>query len=341
MKVSSVGEFGLIDRLAALLGPREAGSLLMGIGDDAAVWRPTPGCLTVATADSLVEAVHFDLRTTSWSDLGWKALAENVSDIAAMGCSPRYALIGLGVPAETHIDDLEALYAGLAECGKAFGCRIVGGDTVRSSQVVIHVTVIGESEVAEGDDRPILTRSAAVPGDLVAVTGPLGASAAGLRLLQAGASLERDDEELVKSHRRPLPRVGAGLRLVEAGVRCGIDISDGLLADLGHICERSGVYARIEAAQVPVHRAATARFGVAAIELALSGGEDYELVCAGSRDALAAASARLVDDGEPPLVVIGSIIERSEESPMILVIDGEGHPIELPETGYRHFGSDI
>ena len=216
MKLSSVGEFGLIGRLAAVLGPGEGDSLLLGIGDDAAVWRPTAECLTVATADSLVEGVHFDLATTSWIDLGWKALAENLSDIAAMGCRPRYALIGLGLPAETELDQVEALYAGLRECGAAFGCRVVGGDTARCPQVVIHVSVLGESTPAWGDDQPILTRSTARPGDLVAVTGPLGASAAGLRLLQEQATIELEDEVLVLSHRRPQPRIDAGLRLIEA-----------------------------------------------------------------------------------------------------------------------------
>src|SRR5881398_1334444 len=116
MTLSTVGEFNLIERLTGVLGRPDAPGLLLGIGDDAAAWRPTPGTVTVATADALVEGVHFDLETTSWTDLGWKALAENISDVAAMGCEPRYALVTLGLPGTTDPIDAEALYGGMREC---------------------------------------------------------------------------------------------------------------------------------------------------------------------------------------------------------------------------------
>lgn len=337
-ELSTVGEFDLIERLASVLGLVASDRLVLSIGDDAAVWKAAGDRLTVATADSLVEGVHFDLRTTDWIDLGWKALAENLSDIAAMGCSPRYALVGLGLPAVTQVAAVEALYAGLRDCAQAFGCQVVGGDTVRCPQVVVHVTLLGESIPVRGDDRPILTRSAARTGDLLAVTGVLGASAAGLRLLQEGGPIDPDDEVLVEIHRRPQPRVNAGLLLVAAGVRCGIDISDGLLADIAHICERSDVDAEVEARRVPVHPAARGRFGEEALKMALGGGEDYELVCAGSRDLLAAASALLIDDGQPPLTLIGSIIERGTDHPMVHLLDLDGQPGPAVDGGYSHFG---
>lgn len=337
MKISEVGEFGLIARLATLLGNDPHDSLVLGIGDDAAVWQTAGDRLVAATTDSLVEGVHFDLATTSWLDLGWKALAENLSDIAAMGCNPRYALIGLGIPAEAEVADAEALYAGLAECGRAFGCLVVGGDTVRSPLLIIHVTVLGESVPVRRGDRPLLTRSAAQPGDLIAVTGPLGASAAGLLLLRNETTADPQDETLLKSHRRPMPRVRAGIALVEVGVRCGIDVSDGLLADVGHICERSRVDAEVEATRVPVHPAARGRFGEAALGLALRGGEDYELVCVASRNTLAAASAAIVDLGEPPLTVIGSIMNMEGDRAAVHLVTPDGERMTEVDGGYQHF----
>ncbi len=295
----------------------------------------------VATADSLVEGVHFDLKTTSWIDLGWKALAENVSDIAAMGCTPRYVLVGLGLPPHTEVGAVESLYEGLQECAQAYGCIVVGGDTVRCPQVVLHITVLGESlPGSSGGDGSILTRAAAVPGDLIAVTGPLGASAAGLQVLREDSPGRDEDEALILAHLRPQPRVQAGLTLVAAGVRCGIDVSDGLLADVGHLCENSGVDARIDLVQVPVHPAALRRFGEGAIDLALRGGEDYELICAGSPDALATASAHLIDAGEPPLIVIGTILKQEGASPAVYLTDQYGRRLPLAEGGYQHFSGD-
>jgi thiamine-monophosphate kinase len=344
LTVSDVGEFGLIARLAAALGPPEDPSVLVGIGDDAAAWMPSPGTLTVATTDSLVEGVHFDLRTTSWTDLGWKALAENVSDVAAMGCRPRYALVALGLPGGHRAADVEELYGGLRECAQAFGCAVVGGDVVRAPCVVLQVTLLGESLSVSSstDGRPLLERSGARPGDVVAVTGPLGGSAAGLRLLTAErqpTNLRGPAEALLRAHRRPTPRVAAGIALVEAGVRCAIDVSDGLVADVGHICERSGVDAEIWVDQVPVHPDARAVFGEEALTMALAGGEDYELVCAGPLDIVARASDMLVERGEGAPIVLGSIRDRSGPEPRVSVIDRTGNPIVIPRGGYQHFGA--
>src|SRR6266545_4812385 len=347
-RLSGIGEFPLIDRLSGVLGVPKGGALLLGIGDDAAAWHPTPGTATVATADALVEGVHFDLATTSWTDLGWKALAENISDVAAMGCEPRYALVTLGLPGTTDPADVEALYSGMRECGEAYGCSVVGGDVVAAPQVVISVALIGESMRGEGDvDPPLLTRSAARPGDLLAVTGALGASAAGLRALAeiakneqapAGGTLNRAViAELVKAHRRPTPRVEAGRTLVENGLRCAIDISDGLVADVGHICERSGVDAEIEAARVPTHSAVSELFPADVLELALAGGEDYELACAGRRETIERAAELLRRAGGPELTIIGKIIEGQGATPAVRVRDASGAVLPLAATGYRHF----
>jgi thiamine-monophosphate kinase len=345
--ISSLGEFELIERITAYLGVVAPASLRIGIGDDAAAWAPTPGTLTVATTDALVEGVHFDTGTTGWADLGWKAMAENVSDVAAMGCQPRYALLALGLPQDRQVAEIEELYRGIAECAAAYGFALVGGDVVRAPTVVINVTMVGESLPVDGGRRPLLERSAARVGDVVAVTGPLGGSAAGLRLLSAAQSPEsgvRSPNDsmravLCEAHRRPIPRVAAGLALVEAGVRCAIDVSDGLVADVGHICERSTVAVELAAERVPLFPEANAVFGTEALDLALSGGEDYELVCAAPEATLARANALLQQRGQRPLIPIGAVVsaEGSQAEVRVRLADGTFRPLDV--RGYQHFGN--
>lgn len=342
MSLSGIGEFRLIDRLSRVLGTPSAPGLVLGIGDDAAAWRPTPGTMTVATADALVQGVHFDLATTSWSDLGWKAIAENVSDVAAMGCQPRYALVALALPVDTRPADVEALYRGMRECADAYDCAVVGGDVVSAPTVLISVSLIGESLPAEGEDEPpLLTRSAARPGDVLAVSGPLGASAAGLQILARGTGPNDSALEVTAAtaHRRPTPRVAAGLALVRAGVRCAIDVSDGLIADVGHICERSGIDALLDADRVPIHPAAEEFFAEAALEMALTGGEDYELACSAPRAALLRANELLRAAGEPELTIIGEVIQQQGDEPEVRVRAPGGAIMHLGETGYQHFSS--
>lgn len=336
----------MIERLAGIIGPAPS-EVAVGLGDDAAAWRPSPQTLTVATTDALVEGVHFRLSTTEWRDLGWKALAENISDVAAMGCHPRYAVIALGLPGDRLVEEVEALYHGIVECAAAYDCHVVGGDVVRAPCVLISVTVLGESLPDAGGEPLILRRSAAQPGDALAVTGPLGGSAAGLRLLEEGlaptATLslwERgaEEDDALRTHRRPRPRVTAGLALVEAGVRCAIDVSDGLVADVGHICQQSGVDAEIDAALVPVDPAGAAHFPTAALQLALEGGEDYELVCAAPPEVITQAGRILAERGEPPLTVIGEVVPRAGEAPAVRVRSAGGQLISAGHGGYQHFG---
>lgn len=357
-RISDIGEFALIDRLERVLGGAvPVDRVILGIGDDAAAWYPTPETITVATSDALIEGVHFDLNTTSWADLGWKALAENVSDIAAMGCQPRYGLVALGLPPGALASDAEALYEGVAQCAEAYGCHVVGGDVVRAPCVVLQVTLIGESlPIATAPDRrPLLERSRARAGDMLAVTGPLGGSAGGLRLLQRQRQAGRSQPSalspqhsdlgmsekaiLVRAHLRPQPRVQAGLVMIEAGMRCAIDVSDGLIADVGHICERSGVDAEIDTARVPIFPEALACFGAESLDLALSGGEDYELVCAGAEASIARASERLVARGNPPLVPFGRVVEQVGPAPAVRVRDEQGDIRSIEVGGYQHFQS--
>lgn len=265
------GEFAAIERLRRLFPGPPAGEVW--IGDDAAVLGPRQGRL-VLTTDLSVAGVHADLEVIGLDDLGWRALASAVSDVAAMGGRPDGAVVAVAGPPST---DLDLLYEGVAACSQAHGCPVVGGDLSNSSALVVAVAVTGH---VDGEPGPVLRRGAS-PGDQLLVTGPLGAGAAGLRALRAGPGGARGpapegdspdrDSSVEMAHRRPRARLAEGETARLAGATAMIDISDGLLADLGHVADQSGVGYRLD--EVPVARGAT-------IEDALGGGEDYELIVA-------------------------------------------------------------
>lgn len=334
--VVELGEFGLIDRLGRLLGgadrdplrPPSDGEIVLG--DDAALWQPTPGRSEVLTTDALVEGVHFRLQTTDWRDLGWKALAANLSDVAAMGARPRRAFITIGVPGQTRIADLEALYEGIHDLADRYEVVVAGGDTVTAPLVLLSVSVVGELK------GPGLRRGAAQAGDLLAVTGPLGASAGGLELLESGGSPRDDDERtLAAAHRRPEPRVREGLLLVEAGVRCGMDLSDGLLGDATKLAHASDLGAMLDRDGIPVHPALERRFGDRARDLALAGGEDYELLIAAPTEVLERASRALAAAGLRPLTLVGGL--TSDEPSRVRVVDRTGQVVRSPARSWDHF----
>jgi thiamine-monophosphate kinase len=354
--VAELGEFGLIARLADTLAwpvsPGLAQGLKVGIGDDAAVWAPTPATWNVITTDALIENVHFRLRTTSWYDLGWKSLAVNLSDVAAMGAQPRYAVVSLGVPGDVAVSAVEEFGRGLAAVGARYGTALVGGDTVAAPCTTISVTVVGETAPAPpGEPPPLLQRRAGRVGDAVAVTGHLGASAGGLRLLEADEAAAGSDalsmvpsaspesaaaEALRAAHLRPMPRVAAAAVLLAQGVRCAMDVSDGLLGDAQRLADASDVGVVLEAARVPVAPTLARLFPADALALAMGGGEDYELLCAGPNAVLAAAAAALAARGEPPLTVIGRLVAPPAAGPRVQVVDAQGRPLPLT-GGYVHF----
>ncbi len=248
-------ELGIIERLRTrLVGPGGQ----PWIGDDAAVVPRPSGSLLLA-ADAVVAGVHADLRLVGLDDVGWKAVAVSLSDIAAMGGTPRHALVTACAPPDTDID---LLYLGLAQAAEAGGCPVVGGDLSGSRELTVVVVVAGDT----GDDLPVL-RSGARPGHGVFVTGPLGSSAAGLRLLRGGQGA--GEGPLVRAHRRPRARLAEGQAARAAGATAMIDVSDGLGTDLRHLADASGVGAALHA--VPVADGAS-------WEEAVGGGEDYELV---------------------------------------------------------------
>ena len=330
MKVSELGEFGLIQRLARLLNQRGVDSspqLALGIGDDAAAWE-AQGRLQLGTTDTLVEGVHFIRGQATWRELGWKALSVNISDIAAMGGQPHYALVTLGLPPETEVEDMDELYEGMAEIAWAFGVVVAGGDLVRAPVIIISLALVGS---AAGE---LLTRSAGRPADLVAVTGVLGGAGAGLRMLSQGLSLDQETAlSLRTAFLRPLPRVEEGKALVRLGVRAAIDISDGLLNDLTHLCEASGLEARVEAGRVPVNPSAQKAFGDEALGLALSGGEDYELIFTAPPPLM----ARAVQTLKTPVTVIGQLVPGTPGK--VTLVDERGKSIGRREGGWDHFTS--
>lgn len=320
MNVSDLGEFGLIDRLAAAVGGSHPESLIVGIGDDAAAWR-LGDSVALATTDTLVEGVHFPPGLAPWRDLGWKALAVNVSDIAAMGGTPQFALVTLALPPETPVEDVDELYAGIRECSGEYGVAVVGGDVVRAPQAVISMAVLGHAEVDENGQPQLLRRDAARAGYVIAVTGSLGDSSAGLQRLKDGAPA---DDLLVRAHLRPRPPVAAGRQAAHIGVPCAIDVSDGLLQDLGHICDLCGLGAVVRAEAVPLSGELRGAFPADALSLACTGGEDYHLVLIAPQETmrLLRASAHV------PLTVIGEMDEHPEQRPRL--VDESGNEMRLP-----------
>ena len=332
MKVSELGEFGLIE----LLAKKVAGSrgnqaswrqLLIGIGDDAAAWQGN-GTVQLATTDSLVQDVHFSLETAPWYELGWKALAISLSDIAAMGGVPRYALVTLALPADSEVEDVNRLFQGMVELAQASGVAIAGGDIVRAALTVITTTVTGSVP----DREHVLTRSLAKPGDKIAVTGYLGAAAAGLRMLKEKLELAPEaTTHLRRAFLCPNPRVAEGQLLAANGVKTAIDISDGLISDLTHICESSHVGARIEVDRLPVAPEVKANFGEESLELALSGGEDYELLFTASEGII----DKVTSAASCPVTIIGDI--TADKTGKIDLIDRQGKPFHLSKGGWDHF----
>jgi thiamine-monophosphate kinase len=324
MKVWGLGEFGLIELIAEIVGKASRKDIILGIGDDASVWR-TESSIQIGTTDILIQDVHFTLKTTTWRDLGWKALAINISDIAAMGGKPSYALVSLGLPPETEVDSVAELYRGLMEIATKFDVDICGGNISSAPVAIINLSVIGEAS------HNILTRSAALPGDQIAVSGYLGQAAAGLKMLRAG--LEFDSETtafLREAHLRPCPRVAEGQILVQNGVRAAIDLSDGLVNDLAHISKASHVGAKVWVHRLPIHPLVSAAFKEESLGLALSGGEDYELLFTAKSDVIERVKGLMPS----PVTVIGEIL--SGEPGQVTLYDERGQIVEWNEQGWEH-----
>jgi thiamine-monophosphate kinase len=293
----------------------------VGVGDDAAVLAPTGGELVITT-DSLVEDVHFVRGPSGARDLGHKAIVVNVSDIAAMGGSPRAAVCALTLPPDVETGWVMELFGGMREACDEYALWLVGGDLSRGHEASITVTVTGE--VAPG--KAVL-RSGARAGDHVIVTGELGGSAAGLRLTSLRTMPTAEQLALVRRHLRPTARVGEGGVLVRHGVTAMMDVSDGLGIDLSRLTLASGVGARLVIDDVPVA-------GGASIDDALGGGEDYELLATLSdAEAVEAARTELKEAFGVALTEVGRIVDGAG----LTAVEGDGTERPLEPTGWDHF----
>jgi thiamine-monophosphate kinase len=326
-------EFRLIDRLQALAA-QHRDDVRLGIGDDAALLAVPAGQTLAVAIDTLVEGVHFPVGTAP-ADIGWKALAVNLSDLAAMGAEPAWALLALTLPAlpsaEAQRAQVDGLAGGFAELARRYGVALVGGDTTRGP-LVLSVAVHGFVPPGQA-----LRRDGARVGDLVCVTGTLGDAAAALqRLAPAHEPVEEAHRAALRGRlHRPTPRVEAGLALRGRASAC-IDVSDGLLADLGHICVASGVGAEIEPAQLPLSDALRAVCdSAAAQDVALSGGDDYELcftVPPAQADAVQAELQRLGCGA----TCIGRVVAGHG----VRVRGADGGWTTPARTGWDHFSDD-
>ena len=333
MNVSDIGEFGLIERLDTLLKkagvaatPQGSGStLLIGIGDDAAAWRNKGGKIQLSTTDTMVDGVHFTHRTTPWRDLGWKAMVSNLSDIAAMGGIPTFALVTLGLRKDIPVSDVEEAYQGIIEACRHYDTVVAGGDLVESPTTFITISMHGLH-----NGTP-LKRSAARTGDLLAVTGALGASLGGLELMQDQLNVPTGlADSLRRAHRHPAPRLDEGRVLAEKGVLAAMDISDGLVDDLRKMMTASGTAADLDAWLVPVDPSLEKAFPGRSGHMALTGGEDYHLLYSAPQSVIQRTLTRI-----PDAVVIGRVLTAPPGE--VTVRDREGNELAGMARGWDHF----
>jgi thiamine-monophosphate kinase len=334
--MSPFTEDELTGALRTILSDKVPG-LRVGPGDDAAL-VDFDSALEILTADLLVEGVHFTLETTSPRDLGYKSLTVNVSDVAAMGGRPRYGLVSLAIPERIDMPWVIELYGGLRDAAGRYGMAVVGGDLSRADETVISVAVTGE--VAK---NRAVTRSGARPGDRVVVTGSLGAAAAGLRLSEADRDEIREalgtelGRSLLEAIARPVARVDEGETLAAAGAAAMIDLSDGLAKDLHRLCRESQVGARIDLMSVPVAnglKEVENLLGVDALELAMEGGEDYELLATLAPEAIRGVASRIAERFGTSVTEIGEIVEGTG----VTAVDVDRRERPLEPKGWDHFG---
>lgn len=325
LKLSELGEQGLIERIRGRVVHRSE-DIIIGIGDDACAVKAYSGLLTLLTTDAFVEGNHFDLSYFSFKDVGTKAIAASFSDVAAMGGEPKYCVVSLMSPRTISVADVDGIMDGITECCDRYGVELVGGDAVGSVNLAVSVSVVGEVE-----PENIVLRSGAKPGDAIYVTGDLGASEAGRLVLSKGMSVADDVRRyVVARHKSPTPRIKESRGLVENhSIHSMIDISDGLSADAAHIARESEVKLVIRAPSIPVSphvHAVEEASSVSVLDMALYGGEDFELL-------FTAAELGLEKVKGVPVARIGEVAEGRGVS--LISADGTESPL-LPR-GFRHF----
>ena len=352
MNLKQIGEFGLIDRIKTIVEPSSP-ALAAGIGDDAAAFRTSSDRLTLVTTDVLIEGVHFDLKYFTFLQLGWRALAVNLSDIAAMGGRPKYAVLALGLPEKMDVESVEEFYRGGNELCDKFQTAIIGGDTTHSpDRLFISVTLLGEVE-----EEKLTLRSAAKVGDAVLVTGSLGAAQAGLNLLKSNnippfkggskggvsstsSGLATADGILTEKHLRPQPRIAEARFLVEHfPIHAMIDISDGLASEINHICKQSRVGALLNTDDIPINsatREAAALFKEQPLDYALNGGEDFELLFTTPAECADELQSKFREKFGFDCSRIGTIKSHDKG---ICLQSSDGKQVPITAKGYEHFSA--
>jgi thiamine-monophosphate kinase len=325
-------EDDIVAAIAAIVGSPSHGRVRLGIGDDAALWQPSRSHRSAITTDALIEDVHFSRATMSLSEAGRRAIAASSSDLAAMGARPVLATVALGVPAGAALEETLELFRGMATQARLDGLAIVGGDLTRSPLWMLSITAVGEVRPSN-----VKTRSGARPGDILAVTGPLGASRAGLEVAQRSLPLDATlAAEALQAHRTPAPRLREGRFLAASQhVTAMMDCSDGLSTDLARLCAAGDCGALLE--RVPVAACAVAvasALGTDAEHFALSGGEDYELLVAIRPRAFEHLASRFVARFGRPLEYLGIV---SRERAINWSRNGRIEPMQ--RSGWDHFAS--
>ena len=336
MRVSEFGgEQALIRLIAEKYGAHPDSSLVKPIGDDAAVIL-VGGDAIIVTCDMLIENTHFRRDIIEAYEIGWKSVAVNISDIAAMGGTPTYTLISIGID-DQEVALIDESYRGIRDAASQFGSKLIGGDTCFSdSRLIFSVFQLGTAE-----PERVLYRSGARSGDVVMVTGTLGDSRVGLELLLKHGLTEARmrNEEAVKAHLRPVPRVNEGRLLAKLGIHAAMDLSDGLASDLPKLCEAGGVGAVVYLDSIPVGdstRKLASEFGHDPARFAVEGGEDYELLFTVAPDGVEPVKSALMDNGLTPATEIGVITDDGKT--LLVSSDGSTEPLF---GGWRHFPGDL
>ena len=341
MKLGQLGEFGLIDRIKKKVHSTSEG-IRLGIDDDAAAFVPTKGMIMLLTTDIFVEGIHFDPAYATPYQIGWKAMAANLSDIAAMGGIPRTAVVSLCLLDKTDVEWIEEMYEGMEKAIHRFGGHIVGGDTSASlTETVINISLTGEVE-----NKQMTTRSGAKVGDVICVSGDLGGSVAGLKVLRekkkTGSEFKEKWTHVLEKHLLPLPRIHEARVLVEeTKVHSMIDISDGLASEIHHVCSLSGKGARIYTEEIPLHsqtKLAAQEFGTPPHHYALYGGEDYELLFTLSQKSAEEVLDIIEGETETKISAIGAIVEADHG---ITLVNENGDQEPLSFRGYNHFSKKM
>lgn len=333
MTLRDIGEFGFIQKMSrgCLIRPQ---NVIKSIGDDAAAFTVEPDRVSLITTDLLVERIHFIRNSISGFDLGYKSLAVNLSDIAAMGGKAREAFISIAIPQDCQLEYLESFYDGMKNLAARFDVNILGGDTTSSKKdLIINIVVQGTV-----DRTRMMCRDAACPGDIIVSSGYLGDSRAGLYLILNNIPADTENlQTLYRAHVLPEPQLHEGRFLAaQPGTHAGIDISDGLSSDLGHIVGQSHVGATLYFDKIPVSESLLkfcSRFEFDPVQYALSGGEDYALLCTLAAQDAADIAAKFQREFKKPLFRIGEINDKNRLD--MIYPDGSSTPIAL--TGWNHF----